>query len=32
MGKSKNPHVVGVEILKKNGLDVQKLIKLFQTI
>ena len=28
MGKSKNPHVVGVEILKKNGLDVQKLIKL----
>ena len=28
MGKSKNPHVVGVEILKKNGLDVGKLIKL----
>ena len=28
MGKSKDPHVVGVEILKKNGLDVGKLIKL----
>ena len=31
MGKSKDPHVVGVEILKKNGLDVQKLIKLLVT-
>ena len=31
MGKSKDPHVVGVEILKKNGLDVGKLIKLLVT-
>ena len=28
MSKTKKPHVVGVEILKKNGLDVDKLIKL----
>ena len=28
MSKTKKPHVVGVEILKKNRLDVDKLIKL----
>ena len=27
MAAEKNPHVVGIEILKKNGIDVDKLIK-----
>ncbi len=27
MAMGKNPHVVGIEILKKNGIDVDKLIK-----
>ena len=27
MAMGKNPHVVGTEILKKNGIDVDKLIK-----
>jgi len=26
MAAEKNPHVVGIEILKKNGIDVDKLI------
>ena len=32
MVKAKKVNVVGVEILKKNGLDVDKLIKLLITI
>ena len=27
MAMGKNPHVVGIETLKKNGIDVDKLIK-----
>ena len=27
MAMGKNPHVVGTEILKKNGIDIDKLIK-----
>ena len=27
MVKAKKPHIVGLEILKKNGVDVDKLIK-----
>ena len=28
---TKNPKVVGIEVLKKNGLDVDKLVKLLIT-
>ena len=27
MAKAKKPHVVGIEVLKKNGIDINKLIK-----
>jgi len=27
MVKAKKPHVVGIEVLKKNGIDINKLIK-----
>ena len=27
MAKAKKPHILGIEILKKNGINVDKLIK-----
>ena len=31
MIKKKQPKVVGLEVLKKNGLDIDKLVKLLET-